>query len=278
MGGKGSGRHGLFSSATPEHYTPMEYIDAAREVLGGIDLDPASCAAANRIVQATRFLTVEDDGLSQPWSGRVYLNPPGDGNRGVLVKEFWRAANEHALFGGPGAVVLWAGYSLGPLPRLAACEPFEDGTRCPGPLEWPIVFLTPGAPAATGGGRIMWIDGATGEPGRQPGHGNYFCLLGGDEFQRWRFARVFGAFGVHLAPRHQPGRARNLEGEIIYELAAAETPLSKSRLAKLIRARKGEVCRAMDTLVQEKRATRTPSGYVLATGSRDRGTAKNHDT
>jgi hypothetical protein len=59
-----------------EQYTPSEYIEVAREVLGEIELDRASCEIAQRTVRAARFFAVADDGLKQEWHGRVFLNPP----------------------------------------------------------------------------------------------------------------------------------------------------------------------------------------------------------
>jgi ParB family chromosome partitioning protein len=59
-----------------ERYTPAEYIEMAREVMDGIDLDPASCEYAQRTVQAAQYFTAADDGLALSWHGRVWLNPP----------------------------------------------------------------------------------------------------------------------------------------------------------------------------------------------------------
>lgn len=59
-----------------ECFTPADWVRVARDVLGSIDLDPASNADAQRVVRAERFYTIDDDGLAQHWSGRVWMNPP----------------------------------------------------------------------------------------------------------------------------------------------------------------------------------------------------------
>ena len=64
------------STGENEWYTPANHIEIARQVLGEIDLDPASNAEANKIVKAKKYFSEEDDGLSKEWSGRVWLNPP----------------------------------------------------------------------------------------------------------------------------------------------------------------------------------------------------------
>jgi phage N-6-adenine-methyltransferase len=61
------------SSATPEWPTPQWLVDQLAAEFGPFDLDPASTAAN---AKAPMFYTEADDGLSQPWKGRVWLNPP----------------------------------------------------------------------------------------------------------------------------------------------------------------------------------------------------------
>ena len=64
-----------------EYYTPPFIVEAARTVLGSIDLDPASCPQANQTVQADRFYTIDDNGLDQHWYGNVWMNHPFGRNR-----------------------------------------------------------------------------------------------------------------------------------------------------------------------------------------------------
>ena len=64
------------NSGDNEWYTPPEFIESARKVMGSIDLDPASNSHANKTIKASTFFTEEDDGLTKKWFGNVWLNPP----------------------------------------------------------------------------------------------------------------------------------------------------------------------------------------------------------
>ena len=57
-------------------YTPQVYIDAARAVMGDIDLDPATDERVQKRIQARRYYTVHTNGLDKDWYGRVWINSP----------------------------------------------------------------------------------------------------------------------------------------------------------------------------------------------------------
>lgn len=87
------------SSKSVQHYTPSFLIEKCREVMTYISLDPASCKAANSIVQATDYYSPErgDDGLVMEWYGNVFLNPPGGkiNNKSVMSSWARKLINEY---------------------------------------------------------------------------------------------------------------------------------------------------------------------------------------
>jgi hypothetical protein len=72
MDGKGIGGHQrAYKGRSDEWLTPPHVLEA----LGSFDLDPCS-PIVRPWPTATKHYTIEDDGLVQPWEGRVWLNPP----------------------------------------------------------------------------------------------------------------------------------------------------------------------------------------------------------
>jgi hypothetical protein len=174
------------SCDSPEWYTPTAFVEAAREVMGGIDLDPASHAEANLTVKAGRFFTVEDDGLNEQWFGRVFLNPPGG-----LVGDFWSAL-EYALRWQHIEQAIWIGYSLEQLQTLqaigAGIHPFQFPMCIP---RRRIAFVENEAKKAA---RIEKLIGAGKTPNQKssPSHANYVTYVGPNAAA---FDCVFGQFG-----------------------------------------------------------------------------------
>ena len=70
-----------------EYATPPEIWRPLSRAVGGFDLDAASGAESTPI--APDRLTKEDDGLTQPWHGNVWLNPPWSTNGNGSAKDDW---------------------------------------------------------------------------------------------------------------------------------------------------------------------------------------------
>lgn len=67
---------GTLGTGENEWYTPRDYIERARRVMGEISLDPASNENAQSLVAASNFFTQESNGLDKDWNGNIWLNPP----------------------------------------------------------------------------------------------------------------------------------------------------------------------------------------------------------
>ncbi len=67
------------SRVTDEWHTPASLLSNLTDAIGaGFDLDPCSPTLNpdEAPVVASRYYTVQQDGLSMKWAGRVYMNPP----------------------------------------------------------------------------------------------------------------------------------------------------------------------------------------------------------
>lgn len=164
------------SAKSSEWYTPSIYVEAAREVMGSIDLDPASCAEANEVVRASTYYTAEQDGLDYFWQGNVFVNPPGGKNeKGSLVRQFWsELCAQYAKRQVKQAV--WIGYSL---EQLQTLQTAYRGHYCGlTPMNFPMCVPSK---------RIAFIG-----KGDSPSHGNYITYIGPHVD---RFEQVFSQFG-----------------------------------------------------------------------------------
>jgi hypothetical protein len=160
-----------FSSDSIEWYTPARYLEAVREVLGAIDLDPASNAVANETVRAEEIFTKEDNGLRKQWHGRVFMNPPyGKADEGgSLAAAFCnKAISEYEAGNIDAGIIL-----VNSLHSQAWQAPL---------YQYVVCFVDH---------RIQFISG-DGEQNKNPTFQNIFIYLGAESEQ---FARTFSRLG-----------------------------------------------------------------------------------
>jgi phage N-6-adenine-methyltransferase len=81
-----------FSSAADRWSTPQEFFDRVAARFGPFDLD---VCASNDNAKCVRYFTAEQDGLSLPWNGVCWMNPP----YGRSIGKWMRKAHESALAG-----------------------------------------------------------------------------------------------------------------------------------------------------------------------------------
>lgn len=146
-------------SISNEHATPVEVIEAARVLLGDIDLDPASCALAQTRVKAGSWfgldhnIPVNQNALVRSWdiftpSGcKVFLNPPGGKINGQssakvfwfkLVEEYERGHIESAVFLGFSIEILQTTQVKIPVWHRENGPNDRHSVSLPIPLDFPI--------------------------------------------------------------------------------------------------------------------------------------------
>lgn len=84
---------GMFTSATDEWPTPQEFYNALHAEFDFI-LDP--CATPEN-AKCPAYFTRGDDGLSRPWFGRVYMNPPYGREIGAWMEKAWNESRRGVL-------------------------------------------------------------------------------------------------------------------------------------------------------------------------------------
>lgn len=149
-----------------EWYTPPEYIEAARDILGEIDLDPASNPTAQQIIEAKLHYTKDTNGLAHEWRGKVWMNPPW----GRICADFVSKLVRHYETGDVTEAILLLNSNSN---ETEWFQPLWDHTLC---------FSR---------GRINYYT-ADGERGAGSTHGSVFVYLG----PNWiSFAQRFAEFG-----------------------------------------------------------------------------------
>lgn len=83
-----------FSCATSEWETPQFLFEELSRTYGGFTLDPC---ATRQNAKCGCFFTREDDGLSQPWHGKVFVNPPYGRDIGRWVRKAFEESMRGAL-------------------------------------------------------------------------------------------------------------------------------------------------------------------------------------
>ena len=88
---------GMYTSVTDEWATPQDLFDRLNEQYGPFTLDPCS---SDFNAKCFDHYTYWEDGLSQRWDGRVFMNPPYGRQIVKWVKKAYEAARDN------GAVVV----------------------------------------------------------------------------------------------------------------------------------------------------------------------------
>jgi hypothetical protein len=194
--------------------------DLAREVLGGIDLDPASCERANEIVRATIYFDKQTNGYTKPWHyDRVFVNPPG-GWCDAIGREFHRKTKTREACTITGSCGLPPGHTHVDVDSSAKSWWFKAEREWRARREMSLFFVIfdlgllqtsqVDAPADANlplhcalsfpRKRVPYVNMHGGKSASPP-HPSCFAFMPKDEAQVETFRQVFSAIGEVVVPR-----------------------------------------------------------------------------
>ena len=165
------------SSGNTEWYTPWAIIECARELMGGITLDPFSCERANNRPEgkiADYYLTAKDKPLDSFWYGNVWMNHP-----------FGRTMNEDCV-----AKIVYEYIRINPTMEQACCITFASTSEkwFKPLLRYPQFYFT---------GRTNYLDPITLQPVKGVTKGSvvtFFCPRGFS--YEWAISELNRTFGA----------------------------------------------------------------------------------
>lgn len=161
--------HVAQNSGNNEWYTPPHFIEAARKVMGSIDVDPASNDIAQQVVKAGVYFTQETNGLDKSWVGNVWMNPPYSAS---LIKQFASKLKQETTNGNTDRFCVLVN-------NATETKWFKDICS----VTDAVCFLTK---------RVSFLN-SQGEPTRQPLQGQVI-LYSGDNFKE--FGQEFAKYGI----------------------------------------------------------------------------------
>ncbi len=181
------------SNQTASWFTPEVLVDAARTIMGSIDLDPTSCDEAQDRINADEYYTSEEDGLEQSWWGNVFLNPPSKCDsicpnqrcscqypRRFMAKAF------EEFYNGENQVdnIFYVGFNIGQLKYFGRID--HNAKH--------VVICTPIQ-------RIHFVN-VEGVISKSPTHENFLMLITEDIRVRTRFVEHMSVIGTIWEPRN----------------------------------------------------------------------------
>lgn len=143
------------ATTNDDWYTPRWIFEAA-----GIEFDLDVAAPIDRDFQhvpARRYLTAIEDGLTTPWEGTVWCNPPYSGSTPWVEK--WAAHDGPGMLLVPAVKSRWVGAMLGATEALTllTVEFHRPGGQV-APIRWLNILAGKGAECVDAVARVAAVD------------------------------------------------------------------------------------------------------------------------